>query len=81
MDIDLILDARANATELADLGLLAEQLGFSGIWVSSLLDGRDPYTNMVPLALATTRIAMGPIAVNPWDMHPVRISGLTREPA
>jgi alkanesulfonate monooxygenase SsuD/methylene tetrahydromethanopterin reductase-like flavin-dependent oxidoreductase (luciferase family) len=75
MDIDLILDARASATELAELGALAEQLGFSGIWVSSLLDGRDPYTNMVPLALATSRIAMGPVAVNPWDMHPVRISG------
>jgi alkanesulfonate monooxygenase SsuD/methylene tetrahydromethanopterin reductase-like flavin-dependent oxidoreductase (luciferase family) len=27
------------------------------------------------LARATRRIAMGPIAVNPWDMHPVRISG------
>jgi len=75
MDIDVILDARASAGELADLGVLAEQLGFSGIWVSSLLDGRDPHTNMVPLALATSRIAMGPIAVNPWDMHPVRISG------
>jgi alkanesulfonate monooxygenase SsuD/methylene tetrahydromethanopterin reductase-like flavin-dependent oxidoreductase (luciferase family) len=75
MDIDLILDARASATELADLGVLAEQLGFSGVWVSSLLDGRDPFANMVPLALATTRIAMGPIAVNPWDMHPVKISG------
>ncbi len=75
MDIDLILDARASATELAESGVLAEQLGFSGIWVSSLLDGRDPFANMVPLALATSRIAMGPIAVNPWDMHPVRISG------
>jgi 5,10-methylenetetrahydromethanopterin reductase len=75
MDIDLILDARASAAELAELGVLAEQLGFSGIWVSSLLDGRDPFVNMSVLAQATSRIAMGPIAVNPWDMHPVRISG------
>jgi 5,10-methylenetetrahydromethanopterin reductase len=75
MNIDLILDARASAAELAELGVLAEQLGFSGIWVSSLLDGRDPFTNMSVLAQASTRIAMGPIAVNPWDMHPVRISG------
>jgi 5,10-methylenetetrahydromethanopterin reductase len=75
MDIDLILDARASAHELAELGLLAEQLGFSGIWVSSLLDGRDPFTNMARLAEVTERIALGPIAVNPWDTHPVRISG------
>jgi alkanesulfonate monooxygenase SsuD/methylene tetrahydromethanopterin reductase-like flavin-dependent oxidoreductase (luciferase family) len=74
MDIDLILDARASADELAELGVLAEELGFSGIWVSSLLDGRDPFANMSVLARATRRIAMGPIAVNPWDMHPVRIS-------
>lgn len=74
MDIDLILDARARPEELAELGVLAEQHGFSGIWASSLLDGRDPFSNMVPLALATSRISLGPIAVNPWDMHPVRIS-------
>ncbi|MDB4308285.1 LLM class flavin-dependent oxidoreductase [Gammaproteobacteria bacterium] len=75
MNIDLILDARASAAELAELGVLAEHLGFSGIWVSSLLDGRDPFANMSLLAQATSHIAMGPIAVNPWDMHPVRISG------
>jgi alkanesulfonate monooxygenase SsuD/methylene tetrahydromethanopterin reductase-like flavin-dependent oxidoreductase (luciferase family) len=75
VEIDLILDARARAGELAELGLLAEQNGFSGIWVSSLLDGRDPFSNMVQLATATSRISMGPIAVNPWDMHPVKISG------
>jgi alkanesulfonate monooxygenase SsuD/methylene tetrahydromethanopterin reductase-like flavin-dependent oxidoreductase (luciferase family) len=74
MDIDLILDARASAAELAELGSLAENLGFRGIWVSSLLDGRDPFTNMSQLAQSTDRIAMGPVAVNPWDMHPVKIS-------
>ncbi len=74
MDIDLILDARADAAELAELGALAEQHGFAGIWVSSLLDGRDPFANLMPLAGRTARIRMGPVAVNPWDMHPVRIS-------
>ena len=74
MQIDLILDARAAPGELAELGVLAEQRGFSGIWVSSLLDGRDPFAAMMPLAAATERIAIGPIAVNPWDIHPVRIA-------
>ena len=74
MDVDLILDARERDTELAELGALAESLGFSGIWVSSLLDARDPFTNMGLLAKSTRSIAMGPIAVNPWDTHPVKIS-------
>ena len=73
MDIDLILDARARPAELAELGELAEQSGFGGIWVSSLLDGRDPFANLVPLAMATRRISLGAVAVNPWDMHPVKI--------
>ena len=75
MQIDLILDSRASAHDLADLGVQAEQLGFNGIWVSSLLDGRDPFANLSILAQATRTISLGPIAVNPWDMHPVRIAG------
>jgi len=74
MKIDVILDARVDADEIARLGLLAEEAGFDGVWVSSLLDARDPFANFVPLALATSRIKMGPIAVNPWDIHPVRIA-------
>lgn len=75
MQTDLILDARATPEELAELGVLAEQRGFAGIWVSSLLDGRDPFAAMMPLAAATRRIRLGPVAVNPWDCHPVRIAG------
>ena len=57
MDVDLILDARARPAELAELGVLAEQKGFSGIWVSSLLDGRDPFANLVLLARPDARPA------------------------
>jgi alkanesulfonate monooxygenase SsuD/methylene tetrahydromethanopterin reductase-like flavin-dependent oxidoreductase (luciferase family) len=74
MDIDIILDARADADELAQLGTLAEQFGIRGVWVSSLLDSRDPFTNMAVLARATQRLQLGPVAVNPFDMHPVRIA-------
>jgi len=74
MKIDVILDARADAEEIKRLGVLAEENGFDGVWVSSLLDARDPFANFVPLALATSTIKIGPIAVNPWDIHPVRIA-------
>jgi len=74
MKIDVILDARASAQELCELGLLAEQNGIDGVWVSSLLDARDPFANFSLLANESSTIRMGPIAVNPWDIHPVRIA-------
>lgn len=74
MDIDIILDTRAPAAELAALGELAEQAGIRGVWVSSLLDSRDPFTNLSVLAQRTERILLGPVAVNPYDIHPVRIA-------
>jgi len=74
LKIDVILDARASAAELAELGQLAEEVGIRGVWVSSLLDSRDPFTNLSVLATVTKRLLLGPIAVNPFDMHPVRIA-------
>lgn len=77
MQVDVILDTRASAQSLAELGRLAERFGLHGVWVSSLIDSRDPFTNLALLAAGTRRIRLGPIAVNPYDMHPVRIaSGL-----
>ncbi|MCC5794279.1 MAG: LLM class flavin-dependent oxidoreductase [Chromatiales bacterium] len=74
MKLDVILDARAEARELAGLGVLAERFGLQGAWVSSLPDSRDPFTNLVPMAMATRRLRLGPVAVNPFDTHPVRIA-------
>lgn len=74
MNIDVILDARALADEIASLGRLAERYGLRTVWVSSLLDARDPFTNFSVLARSSTSIRMGPIAVNPYEMHPVRIA-------
>ena len=74
MHIDVILDTRAKPQELAELGRLAERFGLHGVWVSSLLDSRDPFTNLALLAQSSTRIRLGPIAVNPFDTHPVKIA-------
>ena len=74
MDIDVILESKQPAAELSALGELAERHGIRAVWVSSLLDSRDPYANFSVLAQHSTRIRMGPIAVNPYDAHPVRIA-------
>jgi alkanesulfonate monooxygenase SsuD/methylene tetrahydromethanopterin reductase-like flavin-dependent oxidoreductase (luciferase family) len=74
MQVDVILDTRARASELADLGRLAEEQGITGVWVSSLNDSRDPFTNLSVLAQGTARVRMGPIAVNPFDTHPLKVA-------
>lgn len=75
MQVEVILDARARPEELAELGRLAERFGLAGVWVSSLADSRDPFTNLALLARTTSRIRLGPVAVNPFDTHPARIAG------
>jgi alkanesulfonate monooxygenase SsuD/methylene tetrahydromethanopterin reductase-like flavin-dependent oxidoreductase (luciferase family) len=72
--IDIVLNATAAPGELARLGVLAEQYGVQTVWTASYLASRDPFSNLVPLALATRTIGLGPIAVNPYDTHPVRIA-------
>ncbi len=74
MHVDLILDSRASADELAVLGEAAERAGIRGVWVSSLLDSRDPFSNLSLLARATSRLCLGAVAVNPFDTHPVKIA-------
>jgi 5,10-methylenetetrahydromethanopterin reductase len=74
MKIDVILDTRGRPGDLAELGRLAEGNGLRGAWVSSLNDSRDPFTNLVPMAQATSTLALGPIAVNPYDIHPLKIA-------
>jgi alkanesulfonate monooxygenase SsuD/methylene tetrahydromethanopterin reductase-like flavin-dependent oxidoreductase (luciferase family) len=78
MQIDLILDSRLGPGELALLGSMAEDYGLGAVWVASYLDSRDPYSNLAELARATQRIRLGPVAVNPWDTHPVRIASALR---
>ena len=73
MEIHVILDSRLAPNEVAELGVLAEANGIKAVWTSSLLDSRDPFVNLTPLAQKTSTLRFGPIAVNPYDMHPVRI--------
>lgn len=76
MRVDLILQPHLAASEVAALGQLAETYGITGVWVSNHLDGRDPFVNFVPLAERTTRLSMGPTALSPFELHPVKMASL-----
>ena len=74
MHVDLILDSRLNASEITELGLLAEKYGVHTIWVASYLDSREPFVNLSQLASQSSQINLGPVALNPFDTHPIRIA-------
>lgn len=74
MRIDLILESSAPPERIAELGRLAESYGLGGVWMSSMLDARDPFLNFAELARTSRSIRMGPIAVSPFELHPLKIA-------
>jgi 5,10-methylenetetrahydromethanopterin reductase len=73
--IDVILESNNPPERVAQLGVMAERAGLGGVWVSNMNDARDPFINFVPLALQTSRIRLGPIAVSPFELHPMKMAG------
>lgn len=74
MKIDVILESNMTPERIAELGQLAECCGLGGVWVSNMNDARDPFINFVDLARATSRIRLGPIAVSPFELHPLKMA-------
>lgn len=74
MRIDVILESNNPPERVLELGRLAEDVGLGGVWVSNMNDARDPFINFVPLAMQTERIRLGPIAVSPFELHPLKMA-------
>src|SRR5690242_9855192 len=73
MRVGLVLDGRRSAAEIAELARLAEGSGFSTIWLSGGARTKDHFVRLALAAAATRRIRLGPVAVSPFEMHPVHI--------
>src|SRR5215510_5588374 len=73
MRVSVVLDGRRTAREIAELAQLAETYGFSHVWVSGGARTKDHFVRLAVAAAATRRIKLGPIAVSPFEMHPVHI--------
>ena len=74
MRIDVILDSFMSAADMVRYGELAEECGLGGVWIANNFNTRDAFVNFVPLALESDAIRMGPTAVSPFELHPMKIA-------
>ena len=73
MRIDVIIESDKSAADYARLGHLAEECGLGCIWVPNNANGRDAFVNFTPFALESSRIQMGPMAISPFELHPLKM--------
>jgi alkanesulfonate monooxygenase SsuD/methylene tetrahydromethanopterin reductase-like flavin-dependent oxidoreductase (luciferase family) len=59
---------------LCALGLSAERSGFDSVWLPNMLSARDPFLALAKLACASQTIRMGPVAISPFELHPLKIA-------
>jgi 5,10-methylenetetrahydromethanopterin reductase len=74
MKFHIILEANNSHLEIARLAQLAESYGMAGIWTSNMHDSRDPFINFTEAARVTKSIRLGPVAVSPYELHPLKMA-------
>ena len=73
MRIHFILEP-APAEEFLALGRLAEELGFDAVWTANHASAPDPFLAFSLLACESSQIRLGPVAVSPYELHPLKIA-------
>lgn len=76
MEIDIILNEFTSPAEAVELGLMAERLGIRGVWSCNYAWSRDPFFTLSLLAQRSTRIRLGPMAISPAELHPLKMANL-----
>jgi 5,10-methylenetetrahydromethanopterin reductase len=76
MEIDIILNEFASPQEARELGLMAERYGARGVWSSNYAWSRDPFFTLSLLAEKSSRIRLGPMAISPAELHPLKMANL-----
>ena len=73
MKLGVVLNGRRSTSEIGELARIAEQQGFAHLWLSGGSRTKDHFLRLASAAANTKRIQLGPIAISPFEMHPVRI--------
>jgi len=76
VEVDIILNEFASPQAAAELGLMAERYGMRGVWSSNYGWSRDAFFTLSLLAHQSSRIRLGPMAVSPAELHPLKMANL-----
>ncbi len=76
MRIDVIFEPDSSADTFCELGLLAESYGLGAVWTANIISSRDPFMCFSTLARQSSTIRMGPIAISPFELHPLKMANL-----
>tara|TARA_Y100001934_G_scaffold179799_1_gene212754 strand:- start:173 stop:1243 length:1071 start_codon:yes stop_codon:yes gene_type:complete len=74
MDIEIILEPDLHPNELAELAVKAEEYGVRALWASNYHQQWDAFMSLIPAAQQTKKILLGPLAVSPFEMHPLKMA-------
>jgi 5,10-methylenetetrahydromethanopterin reductase len=74
MDVEIIFEPDLPPEQLAELAVMAEGYGIRALWASNFWAHWDGFISLVQAALATEKIQLGPLAISPFEMHPVKIA-------
>ena len=74
MDIDIILEPDITPQQVAELAVEAEKQGIRALWSSNYHQNWDPFISLAPAMMATSKLILGPLAVSPWEMHPLKMA-------
>jgi len=74
MDINIIVEADVSPQGMAEIAVAAERSGIRALWSSNYHQYWDAFISLVPAALQTSKLIIGPLAVSPWEMHPLKMA-------
>lgn len=74
-ELSIAFQGNKRFEEYAALGALAEALGFDAVSVYADLGFQPAIVPLLAIARATSRVRLGPAALNPFLLHPVEIAG------
>ena len=74
MQVDIILEPDLTPAQVAELGMAAERYGIRALWTSNFFAHWDAFLSAATLAERTQRLLIGPLAVSPFEMHPLKIA-------
>jgi alkanesulfonate monooxygenase SsuD/methylene tetrahydromethanopterin reductase-like flavin-dependent oxidoreductase (luciferase family) len=76
MRVDIVLDPNTRPETLGELGALAESYDLGAMWMANHVSARDPFMCFAEMARGTSKIRMGPIAVSPFELHPLKMANM-----